>query len=231
MAQELQVILSNGLWLGITILCYLCYKLRERWRPEATYWQLWLAASLLFLGKETTRWFQGDWAAIAFHTLGMLSASFMAIGFYSLYSSFITDRKRFHPLYAFPILFLVGIPVFMATGFKTGGIGYIYRIAENVVWIVASLGIIFYVLMLAVKLRGGLVWAMFPAAFAAYLAGMWNILEFAEIIGGAIPYGITNTIEILFGLSIASTFVSFYLTLHEMAPPAYKVLEKPPTKP
>jgi hypothetical protein len=225
----MQVILSSGLWLGISVLCYLCYKLRERWRPEATYWNLWLTASILFFIRETTKWLHGDWVNVAFHTLGMLSASFMVLGFYSLYTSFFEKTRRFHPFYVFPALFLIGIPLFMASGFKTGGIGYIYMVAENVVWIIASLGIIFYVLMLAVKLRGGLVWAMFPAAFAAYLAGMWNILEFVEIIGGAVPRGITDTIEILFGFSIASTFISFYLTLHEMAPPAYKVLEKPPS--
>jgi hypothetical protein len=207
----------------------MCYKLRERWRPESLYWKLWLAASALFFARELTRWYQGDWAALAFHILGMLSASFMVLGFYSLYSSFIAEERRLFPVFAFPVLFLAGIPLFLAAGFKIGGIGYIYMMAENLIWIVASLGIIFYVLMLAVRLRGGLVWAMFPAALAAYLAGLWNILEFAEITGGSIPYGITNAIELLFGLSIASTFISFYLTLHEMAPPAYKVLEKPPS--
>lgn len=207
----------------------MCYKMRERWRPESLYWKLWIVASLFFLLREVTRWFLGDWAIIALHTFGMLSASFMVLGFYSLYASFFSEEKSLLPVYAFPALFLIGIPTFLATGFKAGGIGYIYRIAENLIWIIVSLGIIFYVLMLAVKLRGGLVWAMFPAALAAYLAGLWNILEFAEIIGGAIPYGITDVIELLFGLSIASTFISFYLTLHEMAPPAYKVLEKPPS--
>lgn len=230
MAQEFQVIISNGLWLGTTVLCYMCYRLRERWRPESLYWKLWLVGSLLFLLRELMKWLHGDWIAIVFYTSGMLSASFLALGFYSLYSSFFTKEKLFRPVYAFPALFVVGIPIFMITGFKAGGIGYIYRIGENVVWIVASLWIIFYVLLLAVKLRGGLVWAMFPAALAAYLAGLWNILEFAEIIGGSIPFGITNAIELLFGLSIASTFISFYLTLHEMAPPAYKLLEKPPAQ-
>lgn len=229
MPQEWQVLLSNGLWLTTTIVCYMCYKMRERWRPESLYWQLWITASSLFLAREVTRWFLGDWASIAFHTFGMLSASFMALGFYSLYSSFFSEKRSLLQIFVFPALFLIGIPIFLAAGFKAGGIGYIYRIAENFIWIIASLSIIFYVLMLAVKLRGGLVWAMFPAALAAYLAGLWNILEFAEIIGGTIPYGITGAIELLFGLSIASTFISLYFTLHEMAPPAYKVLEKPPT--
>lgn len=169
----------------------------------------------------------GDWAGIAFYSLGMLSAFFFALGFYSLYTSFFTEEGRLLHVYAFPAIVIIGIPAFLLSGFKTGGVGYIYRIAENLAWIIASLGIIFYVLMLAVKLRGGMVWAMFPAALAAYLAGLWNILAFAEIIGGAIPYGIANIIELLFGFSIAATFLSFYLTLHELAPPAYKILKKP----
>lgn len=229
MAQEWQVLVSNGLWLVTSILCYMCYKLREHWRPESQYWKLWIAASLFFLGRELTRWFMGDWASIAFYSLGMLSASFFALGFYALYTSFFTEEGRLPHVYAFPAIIVIGIPVFLVYGFKTGGVGYIYRIAENLVWIIASLGIIFYVLMLAVKLKGGMVWAMFPAALAAYLAGLWNVLAFAEIIGGTVPYGIVNILELLFGLAIAATFVSFYLTLHEMGPPAYEILKKPAT--
>lgn len=224
--QAWYLLSSNILWLAVTLLCYMCYKMREKWRPESLYWKLWILASLLFFGRGAVFWFYGDWAEVISYTLGIISAILMTSGFYALYASFFGGERKIF-FYLLPLAVLIGIPFLLGLGYGAGGIGYIYRLAENLVWIISSLLIMFYVLMLAVKLKGGMVWAMFPAVIAAYCAGAWNVLAFAEIVGGIIPYGIAYVIEIFFGIAVALTFFSFYATLHEMAPPAYKILETP----
>lgn len=225
MPQAWYLLSSNILWLATTLLCYTCYKTREKWRPESLYWKFWILASLLFFGRGMIFWFYGDWAEVISYALGIISAIFMAFGFYALYASFFGEERKNILFYLPPSAVLIGVPFLLGLGYGAGSIGYIYRSAENLAWIISSLLIMFYVLMLAVKLRGGMVWAMFPAVIAAYCAGAWNVLAFAEIVGGVIPYGIANVIEIFFGIAVALTFFSFYATLHEMAPPAYKILE------
>ena len=200
----IHVILSNFFWWMSLILVFLAYRYRHLWNVGDKPWTFLFLTFICFAIRESGHFSSSPLIGSIRYIFGIWSAIFMASAFVYLCLRICQRKKESRVMNYTPFAFIVIFPIIMLylyfSGTEISDLKKIMGIIESLVWMTASMIIIYTTYMLGTHATGGFTSVFMFFQFSGFTAFTWKFLGLIEALGSPIPYSIREIVETLFGL-------------------------------